>query len=160
MIVREAGAVWLRPRFFELPNSIEDLMRIAIYALTRDGADTAAKIHDSFADERDPSHEVTLYLPERYLEQFHAAAVPAVELGKIIDLVAESFSKFDAHIFVTAAGIAVRSIALHLNDKTTDPAVVVLDQYGKHVVSLLAGHLGGRTRFRHRSPASQVGPRS
>ncbi|XPV76733.1 MAG: cobalt-precorrin 5A hydrolase [Desulfovibrio sp.] len=118
-------------------------MRIAIYALTRDGADTAGKIHDSFADERDPSHEVTLYLPERYLEQFHAAGVPAVELGKIIDLVAESFSKFDAHIFVTAAGIAVRSIALHLNDKTTDPAVVVLDQYGKHVVSLLAGHLGG-----------------
>ena len=42
-----------------------------------------------------------------------------------------------------AAGIVVRTIAPLLTDKRTDPAVVVLDELGVHVVSLLSGHLGG-----------------
>ncbi|MCE5312870.1 MAG: precorrin-3B C(17)-methyltransferase [Nitrospiraceae bacterium] len=46
-------------------------------------------------------------------------------------------------IFITAAGIVVRAIAPLVKDKKTDPAVVVLDEKARHVISLLSGHLGG-----------------
>ncbi|HWR90204.1 MAG TPA: cobalamin biosynthesis protein, partial [Dissulfurispiraceae bacterium] len=46
-------------------------------------------------------------------------------------------------IFIMASGIAVRSIAPLLEDKKRDPAVVVLDEAGRHAISLLSGHLGG-----------------
>ncbi len=42
-----------------------------------------------------------------------------------------------------AAGIVVRTIGPLLGNKRTDPAVVLLDEKGRHVVSLLSGHLGG-----------------
>ncbi len=56
---------------------------------------------------------------------------------------ADRFRMFDAHIFIMAAGIVVRGIAPLLEDKATDPAVVVADETGKHVISLISGHLGG-----------------
>lgn len=46
-------------------------------------------------------------------------------------------------VFIMAAGIAVRTIAPLLLDKKTDPAVVVIDEGGRHIISLLSGHLGG-----------------
>lgn len=42
-----------------------------------------------------------------------------------------------------ATGIVVRTLAPLLKDKKTDPAVVVLDEKGEYVISLLGGHLGG-----------------
>lgn len=46
-------------------------------------------------------------------------------------------------IFIGATGIAVRSIAPYLKDKTSDPAVVVMDERARFAISLLSGHLGG-----------------
>lgn len=55
----------------------------------------------------------------------------------------QAFQKYEAIVFIGACGIAVRSIAPYVKDKKTDPAVVVMDEQGKHVISLLSGHLGG-----------------
>ena len=59
------------------------------------------------------------------------------------DFVAEIFNKFDALIFICAAGIAVRIIAPHIVSKLSDPAVIVIDERGRNVISLLSGHVGG-----------------
>ena len=64
------------------------------------------------------------------------------DFDKLVELVAEIFGKFDGLIFICASGIAVRMIAPHLVDKLNDPAVLVVDERGQNVISLLSGHVG------------------
>ncbi|MFP5222033.1 MAG: cobalt-precorrin 5A hydrolase [Acidobacteriota bacterium] len=106
--------------------------RVAVYALTPQGA----RLGRALARELGAD----LYLPRKL-------AVPDEPSGQAFDslpaLVADAFHAYAGHVFVAACGIVVRAVAPHLRGKSRDPAVVALDQDGRHVVSLLSGHLGG-----------------
>lgn len=56
-------------------------------------------------------------------------------------------------VFIMAAGIVVRTIAPLLRGKKLDPAVVVLDEKGEFVISLLSGHWGGANDLARRIAA-------
>ncbi|MDO4305653.1 MAG: cobalt-precorrin 5A hydrolase [Eubacteriales bacterium] len=61
----------------------------------------------------------------------------------------KQFQEADAIVFIGACGIAVRSIAPFVKSKKTDPAVLVIDECGNFVISLLSGHLGGANELAH-----------
>ncbi len=58
-------------------------------------------------------------------------------------LIMDIFDKYDALVFICSVGIVVRAVAPHIRSKTTDPAVVAIDDCGRFAVSVLSGHLGG-----------------
>ncbi len=71
-------------------------------------------------------------------------ALPEVSMRETVKACVDTyFGQVDAIVFVTASGIAVRSVAEHLAHKSEDPAIVCMDECGKHVISLVSGHAGG-----------------
>jgi len=80
---------------------------------------------------------VRLFAPARFCPP---QAEPFNDLGALL---AQIYPTFPAHVFIGAAGIAVRALAPLLTHKSTDPPVLVLDPAGRYVVSLLSGHWGG-----------------
>ncbi len=55
----------------------------------------------------------------------------------------QRFREHCALLFIGACGIAVRAIAPFVRDKLEDSPVLVMDEAGKFVIPLLAGHFGG-----------------
>ena len=106
-------------------------MKTVIFAYSRQGCNTARKISECF----DGS---SLFAPAR-LRDDGITAIPSPSGA----FYGERFSRADALIFVSSCGIAVRSIAPFVKSKQTDPAVLVVDELGTFVISLLSGHIGG-----------------
>ena len=52
------------------------------------------------------------------------------------------FKESTCLICIMASGIVVREIAPLVKNKRKDPAILVVDEYGDHVISFLSGHLG------------------
>ncbi len=59
------------------------------------------------------------------------------------DNLESAFRESEGIVFISSTGIAVRLAAPFLSSKQDDPAVVVIDDMGKYVISLISGHLGG-----------------
>jgi cobalt-precorrin 5A hydrolase/precorrin-3B C17-methyltransferase len=57
-----------------------------------------------------------------------------------LDEVKRSWDDSSALLFIMATGIVVRTIAPLIKNKKEDPAVLVIDEEGKHVIPLLGGH--------------------
>ena len=70
-----------------------------------------------------------------------ANIVPKLTVS-LSDWVETQFVSCDLLVFVGACGIAVRKIAPFIKDKKSDPAVLVVDDMGGNVISLLSGHIG------------------
>ena len=107
-------------------------MHISIICFSLTGYTTAEKIQKSL---QQCGYTADLFKKSKYLED-SIAENTAVWTG-------HHFKTDDGLIFVGACGIAVRSIAPYVASKKSDPAVLVVDECGKFVISLLSGHLGG-----------------
>jgi cobalt-precorrin 5A hydrolase len=62
----------------------------------------------------------------------------------------EQFGQRSQWVLVMASGIAIRFLDGMLRDKHCDPAVVVLDEAGRHAIALVAGHEGGANALTYR----------
>lgn len=96
--------------------------------------------------------DVTLWVPPSVADIANAR-VYTVPLKEHI---ATLWSHHRALVFGLATGAVVRLIAPLLEDKSLDPAVVVVDEAGKFAVSLCSGHQGGADRLTE-SIARQLG---
>lgn len=76
--------------------------------------------------------------------------LPNIQIYPYASYTSEIFHTVDALIFIGAMGICVRSIAPHIKDKHTDPAVINIDTTGRYVVSVLSGHVGGANELTNR----------
>ena len=62
----------------------------------------------------------------------------------------DKFHQYAGHVFIMSTGIVVRVIAPLIQNKTKDPAVVVVDDLGKNAISLLSGHIGGANELTYK----------
>ena len=102
-------------------------MKVGILALTKGGKKLAEKLAGSL----------------------NGSKVLAVDNG-VAQTFVHAWGRYDAFVCIMATGIVVRSIALLLKNKTIDPCVLVMDEKGHHVISLLSGHLGGGNELANR----------
>lgn len=70
--------------------------------------------------------------------------------GSLRQTLADRWAEYDGFVFALATGAVVRLIAPLLQDKATDPAVVVVDEAGQFAISLCGGHQGGGDRLAQR----------
>jgi len=111
-------------------------MRVALVSFTKTGAHMCRRIEIGLAAGK---HLCMAYGMETYAEE--AGILPLK--GSLALWTKDAFATSEALVFVGACGIAVRTIAPYIKDKTVDPAVVVVDEIGKYAISLLSGHIGG-----------------
>jgi len=63
--------------------------------------------------------------------------------SKVDDILPTAWREFDALLFLMATGAVIRKIAPYLQDKATDPAILIMTLDLKRVIPLVSGHLGG-----------------
>ncbi len=110
---------------------------VAIIAITKNGIDIAKNLKAKF-----PSWEA--FAPSKFssgdsrINWFEDSTTTKV--GTL-------FQNYGALVCIFSLGAVIRLVAPHMKDKKTDPAVVVIDDTGKFVISTLSGHLGGANKI-------------
>ncbi|MCI6920347.1 MAG: cobalamin biosynthesis protein [Lachnospiraceae bacterium] len=131
-------------------------MKVSIISFTLKGIELSLKIKKAFSGEAE--EDLCLYtkcshaeksLSERKLTEKNLAEKDLVESGlsyveqPLTEWTGEQMKKRRSLLFIGACGIAVRAIAPFLTDKLNDVPVLVMDEQGRFVIPVLAGHVGG-----------------
>lgn len=114
-------------------------MTVKVIAFTADGARLAGRLANRLQGKA--------WAPARY------ASGSVLPYESLSSWTRENFVPGNALIFVSACGIALRAMAPFIRDKAHDPAVICMDDQGRHVISLLSGHLGGANALARRAAA-------
>ncbi len=99
-------------------------MKLAIISVTLQGQNVANKLAQILKDD----HTVLA------IDLFHK---------NVKETIKKIFSEYDCILGIMASGIMIRCVCSLLKDKTKDPAILVMDEREKHVITLLSGHIGG-----------------
>lgn len=110
---------------------------IAVVSITRQGTVLALRLLETLP-------RCTVFVPARH---GFAVAMGAKPYDRLRDIFPDLWGKYRGMVCIMATGIVVRSVAPLLRSKTLDPAVVVVDERGQYVISLLSGHVGGANRM-------------
>ena len=131
-------------------------MKVSIISFTLKGIELSLKIKKAFS--REAEEDLCLYtkcshaeksLTERKLTEKNLAEKDLVESGlsyveqPLTEWTGEQMKEHRSLLFIGACGIAVRAIAPFLTDKLNDMPVLVMDEQGRFVIPILAGHVGG-----------------
>ncbi|MGM0873771.1 MAG: cobalt-precorrin 5A hydrolase [Bacillota bacterium] len=116
--------------------SIEQKGTYAIVAITKHGVELARNLHAKF-------HSTDLFYMSKFERGDEERRNISLFEGNVRLLLPSLFQSYKGIIMVISLGAVVRMIAPLLKDKKIDPAVVVIDDKGNHVISVLSGHLGG-----------------
>lgn len=114
------------------------MTKIAVLVLTNQGITLARTISQRWS-----AAGLPIYVPQQKV----AGELRPYPLGSLKLGFQQLFKEYDALICIMATGIVVRHLAPILVDKREDPAVLVLDEGGQNVISLLSGHLGGANQL-------------
>ena len=144
---READQTAELPEYLktaEINNALEDknvtVKKYAVYSLTENGLNLSMRIAQGLND-------CDIFASDKFQSDQHALPVVYFSSTDFSNTVAKAWNKYSAHIFITATGIAVRTIAPLLNSKLTDPAVICGDDMENYLISLTSGHIGGANRI-------------
>lgn len=115
-------------------------MKIGLIAFTKDGAELCFKTKVILEGS---GHACSAFANGRAVD---AGLLDPLETS--LTLWAErALFTYDVLIFIGTTGIAVRATAPYLRNKTTDPAVIVIDEGAHYVVPVITGHISGANRL-------------
>lgn len=123
----------------------------AIVAITKHGVELARNLSVSFQN-------ADLYYMKKFEKGDEEERNIQLFEGSVRLLLPSLFQSYKGIILIISLGAVVRMIAPLLKDKKTDPGVVVIDDKGEHVISVLSGHLGGANELT-REVAAALGAR-
>ncbi|GGA47600.1 precorrin-3B C(17)-methyltransferase [Okeania sp. KiyG1] len=89
----------------------------------------------------------TLWIPESCQHTTNSTVNAEIYTDSLKNHLANIWQNYSAIVFCLASGAVVRLISPLLKDKYHDPAVVVIDEVGKFVISLCGGHQGGADKL-------------
>ncbi|WHY73774.1 cobalt-precorrin 5A hydrolase [Fictibacillus enclensis] len=108
----------------------------ALVAITKHGVTLARELQKKFG-------ATDLYYMKKFEKGDEEEKNIQMFEGSVRLLLPSLFKHYKGIILIISLGAVVRMIAPILKDKKTDPGVVVIDDKGQYVISVLSGHLGG-----------------
>ncbi|MGD8189565.1 cobalt-precorrin 5A hydrolase [Brevibacillus ginsengisoli] len=130
---------------------IQQRNELAVIAITKHGVELARRIQKLMPN-------TDIYYMSKFAQGDEEERSIQLFTGSVRLLFPALWPVYQGIVCVVSLGALIRMIAPLLRDKKTDPGVVVLDDLGENVISVLSGHLGGANELA-RQIAADIGAR-